>query len=171
MSFKMSHRGRKSGFTLVELLVVIAIIGVLVGLLLPAVQAAREAARRNACSNNLKQIGLSIANYADRSEEKMPFNKDQAMCNGGNDTGRFMFQLSNDGAWSWIVAALPFMEGSDIYNAFDFKADAYSGTNLIQAARPLKNLLCPSNSSMTAVRTGQAASYFCLLYTSPSPRD
>ncbi|MDR3637582.1 MAG: DUF1559 domain-containing protein [Isosphaeraceae bacterium] len=57
----ISHR--RSGFTLIELLVVIAIIAVLIALLLPAVQAAREAARRAQCVNNLKQIGLALANY------------------------------------------------------------------------------------------------------------
>lgn len=62
----------RRAFTLVELLVVIAIIATLIGLLLPAVQSARESARRSSCMNNLKQIGLTIHNYATAQRERLP---------------------------------------------------------------------------------------------------
>lgn len=90
----------RAAFTLVELLVVIAIIGVLVGLLLPGVQAAREASRRMSCSNQLKQIGLSIHNYHD-VHRQMPATA-----------------LKN-GASGW-VSILPFLEEQARYEQWDF---------------------------------------------------
>ncbi|MCC6510172.1 MAG: DUF1559 domain-containing protein [Pirellulaceae bacterium] len=123
-------QGPRSAFTLVELLVVIAIIGVLVGLLLPAVQAAREAARRMQCSNNLKQIGLSMQNYHDTHKRFPPGAWNEA--NNGNRLG-------------WQVFILPFMEQTNLYNSFNFSHNNYTGVNLLPAATAVKTYLCPSN--------------------------
>jgi prepilin-type N-terminal cleavage/methylation domain-containing protein len=105
----------RAGFTLVELLVVIAIIGILVGLLLPAVQAAREAARRMQCSNNLKQIGLSLHNY----ESALKVFPPSTISLGG----------SASQPWSAQSFLLPYLEGGNITARIDYTLGYHHGTN------------------------------------------
>jgi prepilin-type N-terminal cleavage/methylation domain-containing protein/prepilin-type processing-associated H-X9-DG protein len=135
------------GFTLIELLVVIAVIGILVGLLLPSVQAAREAARRAQCVNNLKQIGLAIANYesskgcivsgyisASTTLTTYPvpgFNPDPQT----NDNGP---------GWGWLALLLSEVEQAPLYNAINFSLPTWSPENGTAVLVQMNVFLCPS---------------------------
>jgi len=127
-------RAQARGFTLIELLVVIAIIAVLISLLLPAVQSAREAARRAQCTNNLKQIGLAVHNYMDAHG---------AMPQGGYFN---QFDPTHPLMHGCLIGLCPFMEQSNVYNAFNSSLQYYDypDNDTVMAAK-ISTLWCPSD--------------------------
>jgi prepilin-type N-terminal cleavage/methylation domain-containing protein len=127
-----SMPSRHKAFTLVELLVVIAVIGVLVALLLPAVQAAREAARRIECSNNLKQIGLSLQNYHDVYKQ-LP-------------AGWIAHAATGEPGWGWATHTLPFLEHGVIYDQISVMLPISHPANLATRQTSLPSYRCPSDS-------------------------
>ena len=89
---------RLSGFTLIELLVVIAIIAILAAILFPVFAQAREKARQSSCSSNMKQMALSVLQYAQDYDECYP--------NGLQD------------GWyeqSWSYNVQPYMKNVDVF--------------------------------------------------------
>jgi prepilin-type N-terminal cleavage/methylation domain-containing protein len=137
---------RRTGFTLIELLVVIAIIAVLIGLLLPAVQKVREAAARTTSTNNLRQIALSVHNYNDSYQGKLP-----PMVDIGNNAP------TGAGLQSLFFNILPYMEQDNIYKLFAsnkttpatyYQTTAAAPTNALGASSNIiKTLISPADST------------------------
>jgi prepilin-type N-terminal cleavage/methylation domain-containing protein len=133
---------RRGGFTLVELLVVIAIIGILIALLLPAVQAAREAARRSQCTNNMKQLGLALHNYADVNKT-FPFAW-MADYNPRTDPTTTSVNVQVVG-----TRLLPYLEQMPLYQQYDNRFPWFDppyglASNGAVVATPLAAFVCPS---------------------------
>jgi prepilin-type N-terminal cleavage/methylation domain-containing protein len=131
MHHRFTIRGQTTvrvGFTLIELLAVLAIIGTLIGLLLPAIQRMRESGRQTQCANNLRQMGVALANY-EQAKKRFP---------PGNEQTSKRYH-----AWSSYV--LPFLEQSTVSNRLDYsKPWDDSGGNAAIADVTIPTYLCPS---------------------------
>ncbi len=176
-----ASKGRQ-GFTLVELLVVIAIIGTLVGLLLPAVQAAREAARRSACSNNMKQLGLSLLNYESATKKLPP---SQIVPKNFPD----LFSGNNDyTVVGHLIYLMPYMEQTQVYSPFptcmrmnpaDFAGPGngsdpkrqnywvYPQVNAVTGT-PIGGLQCPSDNAAAVRKTGGSSEFTLFMTVDPA---
>jgi len=124
-------------FTLIELLVVIAIIAILIGLLLPAVQKVREAAARMSCSNNLKQMGTAIHNYASANQDKIPGGV-QGGCSGNPNYPGVPF----------FFGLLPYIEQDNVYRAVGQSGASWGNSGGVNGQQVvIKTYLCPSDPS------------------------
>lgn len=134
---RLLHPGRRSAaFTMVELLGVLAIVGLLVGLLLPAVQAARESARRLQCKNNLRQIGLGLANYESLYRRYPKGGTGVISLNDPSVLARMRL--------SWGTAILPFIEKTALYDSMNLQQPYLHPDNLQAGQTLVETYLCPS---------------------------
>jgi prepilin-type N-terminal cleavage/methylation domain-containing protein/prepilin-type processing-associated H-X9-DG protein len=98
----------RRGFTLIELLVVIAIIALLAAILFPVFARARENARKSSCANNLKQIGIGLAQYTQDYDEMFPFSA--YAVNGGASPNNFAFDVNE-----WPARTVPYIKSYQVF--------------------------------------------------------
>jgi prepilin-type processing-associated H-X9-DG protein len=94
------------------------------------------------CSNNLKQLGLALHNYAD-THKKFPIGHQLMGWRDGSLTTQ-----AGGNAFNWSFSLLPFIEQGNLYNQFDPRYHLSENTvtqNLVLARTPLASFACPSD--------------------------
>jgi len=97
---------------------------------------AREAARRAQCTNNLKQVGLALHNYAATHGALPP---------GYVSTWDANFLRELGPGWGWGAMILPFLEQQPLADAVDFRVPLQDPAHQTARLTRLAAYLCPSD--------------------------
>jgi len=109
---------KRRAFTLVEILVVIGIVALLGAILFPVFSRVREKGRATTCSENLHQIGLAVAMYAQDYESKFPLGGDPI------DINSSVWSNQDGGRWVAVIPTLkplplvmaPYLKSSETWH-------------------------------------------------------
>jgi prepilin-type processing-associated H-X9-DG protein len=124
----------------VNVLIVLVSLLLVGGLGLLGINKVREAAARASCSNNLKQMGLSLLNYHDT-------------CNGYPPAAIPNPDLPAERRLSWIVGIVPYAEADRIYSKMAREKGWDAEENRFAALLRMHYLRCPSYPERPPVST------------------
>jgi len=126
-------RAPRRGSLYLEGFLVAFLAGTFLAILAPHFVRARASARRIQCLNNLKNVSLALANYAEQHETFPPgyIARDVTPDDGAAQ--------ERGPGWGWAAMALPQMECFPTYRTLDFQAD------LTGAAGVISLFVCPDD--------------------------
>lgn len=130
---------RTFAFTLIELLVAIAVIGVLASILLPALSQANSRGKQAFCSNNLRQLALACAMYAQDNADHLPYNL------GATEINQM---LKRGEKYNWANSVLNWELDASNTN-ISLNTDASLGAYVARNAQIFR---CPSDKTLSAVQ-------------------
>ena len=158
----------------IELIVVVIVLLVSAAVFFPWTHSQRESARREQCANNLKRIGLACQSYHD-TQKRFPWNSNCGYNhrNGPSPHGRAIPGYPGGGnqwnQFSWIVAAMPYMEQSSAYDKYEYNTlfgnfndedlnrDGRSNRDLRKEVKSF--LICPSSGHQGILDRDQVHGY------------
>jgi hypothetical protein len=122
-------------------LVIVLLVAIVGALILVCVMKVREAANRSACMNNLRQLGLAMANYEGTFKGCYPL---AAMPNTN---------LPPEKRLSWLVVLMPFIEADPTYYRMEKEKCWDAEENRFAALSAFKVFQCPGYPSGSPVST------------------
>jgi prepilin-type processing-associated H-X9-DG protein len=143
---------------IIQAVVVVSILATNAGLAVAGIILVRDTARRMECENNLKQIGIAVANYQDSNGGRYPaagITDAESPPENSSFSVSMMLngQMPPEKRFSWLVDVLPYVEQENLTSQLDKKQSWDAEVNRFAALLTYKTFNCPGYSEGPPVST------------------